>query len=631
MADRSPHEDTAGSSGASVASSALPWDGAARPWRLAEELPLSALDDVPGVTRLAVQILHNRGVRGPHAVAAFLAADWRSGARHTLPDLERAAERLLQASVVGERVVVWGDYDCDGMTSCALLVEALGHLGVRAEPYVARREDDGRGLNLQQLPLLAAAGTRLIVTTDCGTANVDEVQQAHALGMDVIVTDHHPPHGDIAPAYAVVNPHCAPVIPGETRDTDLAGVAVAFRLAEALFEHAGSHAGRDALEGLLDLVAVGAIADVVPLTAANWALVRAGLARLNGAPRPGVRALLQRAELTPGAVTSRDIAFAVAPRLNAAGRLGSPLLAVRLLTTGEPDEAAALALEVEALHQERQQLTEVVYAAARAAALAELADDGATGARSVVIAVGAGWHQGILGLAAGRLAEEFHRPAFVISRDDASGEYRGSARAPHGVNLGALLAEQALLFRRFGGHAQAAGFTLLAADLPALLTHLRQRRPASVRAEDAAGQVIPVSEGADDPGAPHDLPGGIVADCRLPFRRLVPEVFAAVQSLDPYGPGFAEPVFVCPSAYIIGCWRSGAGGKTLRLRLREGAIERIAFWPRQGDLCEPLRVALPQLPPVAVVYSLAAGRGADANPTPRILTLSAASAANSAG
>jgi single-stranded-DNA-specific exonuclease len=628
MADRSPHDDVAGSSGAAFASPTLPWDGAARPWRLAEELPLSALDDVPGVTRLAVQLLHNRGVCGARAVAAFLAADWRADAHHTLPDVARAAERLLQAGEAGERIVVWGDYDCDGMTSCALLVLALGHLGVRAEPYVARREDDGRGLNLQQLPLLAAAGTRLIVTTDCGTANVDEVRRAHALGMDVIVTDHHPPHGDIAPAYAVVNPHCAPALPGETRDTDLAGVAVAFRLAEALFEHAGYVARQDALDGLLDLVAIGAIADVVPLTPANWALVRAGLVRLNSAPRPGVRALLQHAGLTPGAVTSRDISFAVAPRLNAAGRLGSPLLAVRLLTTREPGEAAALALEVETLHQERQRLTEAIYAAARAAALAEPENAGVT---SALIAVGAGWHQGILGLAAGRLAEEFHRPAFVISRDDASGECRGSARAPHGVNLGALLAEQAPLFRRFGGHAQAAGFTLLAADLPALLAHLRQRVPASVRAEDAGGRAIPVSAGADDPGAPDDQPGGIVADCRLPFRRLVPEVFAAVRSLEPYGPGFAEPVFVCPSAYIIGCWRSGPGGKTLRLRLREGASEHIAFWPRQGDLCEALRAALPQLPPVAVVYSLSAGRGADADPMPRILTLSLARVAGSTG
>ncbi len=598
-----------------------PWIGVTKPWRVHDRLSDDVLDGIPGVPRLAVQLLHNRGVREPEDVRSFLATSWRRAASG-LPDLDRAVERILRARDRDEVVVVWGDYDCDGMTSCALLVEALRRVGVRAEPYVALREDDGRGLNREKLPELVASGTQLILTTDCGTVNVDEVAAATELGIDVIVTDHHPPHGPLAGAYALINPHLAPQ---GSADTDAAGVAVAFRLAEALFTRAELPDTEAALDGLLDLVAVGTIADVVPLSRTNWALARAGMQRLNTEPRPGLRALLNLAGHSPGTVNSRDVAFSIAPRLNAAGRLGMPLLSVRLLLAGDAASAGGLAAELETLQQERQRLTEIVHAEARAVAMH------AQGTTSEpLIALGDGWPLGILGLAASRLVDEFHRPAFVISRDMETGECRGSARGPKGVDLGASLAEVATLFRRFGGHAQAAGFTLAAADLPALLEHLRHplrhpvTRDAGLESQaENIGDEQDASERSDSNAARGDgehMDDAIAVDCQLPLRRLVPEIADVVRSLEPYGTSFPEPIFISSPVRIVGFWRSGPGGKTLRLRLREGDAERVAFWPRQGELYDVLQAAMPTLAEVSVVYSLVPGRDGR-NVQARILTI----------
>jgi single-stranded-DNA-specific exonuclease len=607
MAEQRAQADAAEDDASTVPGGArppAPWGEQTVRWRVRERLSEDVLDGVAGVPRLAVQLLHNRGVRVPEDAGRFLAGTWRR-AGSGLPELDSAVGRILDARERGEHVVVWGDYDCDGMTSCALLVDALLRVGVRAEPYAASREDDGRGLNLEKLPELAADGTRLIITTDCGIDNVAEVAAAAELGMDVIVTDHHPPHGPLARAYALINPHLARE---DGADAAAAGVAVAFRLAEAVFARAAVADAEAALDGLLDLVAIGTIADVVPLTQGNWALARAGLKRLNAAPRPGVRALLDLAGHAPGAVTARDVAFSVAPRLNAGGRLGMPLLSIRLLLAPDAMSAAVLAGELEVLQQERQRLTEQVYAQAREAALAA-----PEGAASPLIAVGEGWPLGILGLAASRLVDEFHRPAIVISRDAGSGLCRGSARGPAGVNLGVALAEVAPLFRRFGGHAQAAGFTLAKADLPELLAHLRSRawtvKRDDAEAEPAMGGAGGAQGGEGEPAHQIDI------DCQLPLRRLVADIFEAVSSLEPYGTSFSEPVFVSSPVRITSCWRSGAGGKTLRLRLRQEGVERVAFWPRRGELCEAFVAALPTLPPVSVVYTLAPTRdGRDFQP-----------------
>lgn len=568
-------------------------------YRVAPALDLSVLDAIAGYPRLAVQLLHNRGVTGAAAVRALL-DDATPSDDVRLPDADVALARLMRARAAGEPVVVWGDYDCDGMTSCALLTEALRGAGVRARSYVARREDDGRGLNVAGVEALAGEGVRLIVTTDCGTASRDEVEAAARLGVDVIVTDHHPLHGELAHPLALVNPR------RDERDPeigDLAGVGVAYMLARDILERAGGTEPREATEALLDLVAIGTIGDVAPLSRRNWRLVRAGLRRLNTAPRPGLRALVRSAGLTAGEVSARDIAFAVAPRLNACGRLGEPSLAVELLLCQDEARAAELAARVEALHLRRQGMTEALCARAKTLALERAGAPPLRDLPGVLVAVDEGLPLGLIGLVAGRLSEDLGRAVFVVSRDGA--ECRGSGRAPLGYDLGALLAARAELFKRFGGHAQAAGFTVASERLPELLAYLGGAgQPGSPlgTGPSATGADAEQERASSSASAPRSI------DCTLPLRRLVPQNVRAIRDLEPYGAGFAEPVFLAPRVRIVSAWRSGQDGTTLRLRLREGRVERTAIWPRRGALRDALVAPILSGLEVDLVYAVGASR-----------------------
>lgn len=578
-------------------------------WRLAEELPISDLDAAPGYTRLQVQLLHNRGVRGREAIRAFLAADWRS-ARVDTPAMRRATARLRAAIGRGERIVVFGDHDADGMTSCAIALLALRALGAQAEPYIPRRDDDGRGLNLEAVRALAADGATLIITTDCGTVNVEEVALARALGVDVIVTDHHPPHGPLAEAYAIVNPR---VEEDPSFDVNLAGAGVAFRLAQALLGDERS----DVLTRLLDLVAIGTIGDVVPLSPGNWALAHAGLRQLNEAPRPGIRAVVRLAGMAAGEVTERDIGYVIAPRLNAGPRMGEPLTALRLLLAKDDAEADQLAAELDRLNTSRQTQLEAILIEARAQAWAQIGDDrvDAVSPVDMLLVVGDGWPLGLTGLVAGRLADEFGMPAFAVSRD--GGEARGSGRAAEGINLVAALAANAELLRRFGGHARAAGFTLASADLDTLAARLR----AHLTAQRAAR----LPQGVASPGIADD--GALLVDCRLPLNRIRLDTYASIRALAPFGPQFPEPHFICREAQIVRCWRSGPGGRNLRLSLRDGTGTRVAaLWARHGDWYDDFQAALGRLPHFDVIYTLSAYRppSGELELIPRIVTLNPA-------
>ncbi|WIG61082.1 MAG: Single-stranded-DNA-specific exonuclease RecJ [Ktedonobacterales bacterium] len=573
----------------------------ARPLELALKLANTELDALlPAHSRIQVQLLANRGIRGAEQIATFLNADWRASG-DPLPDLDTAVARIQRALRDHEQIAVFGDYDCDGMTSCALLTAALRDLGAASvTPYVPVREDDGRGLNPSAIAELAAKGIKLLITTDCGTANIAEVQQARDLGMEVIITDHHPAHGPLPDGIAVVNP--SRMQPRSTA-ADLAGVGVAFRLAEALYSHLDTP-DRDAkLDALLDLVAVGTIADVVPLTAQNWALVRAGLRRLRAAPRPGLRALLAAARLRPEDASTRDISFSLAPRLNACGRLGQPKLALNLLLAASDTEATDLAAKVEALNAERQTLTEAITAEARAQLLSHarlpttpepdtLSALAAHLPAGVGVAIGNDWHMGMLGPVAGRLAEDQHRPIFILSQGET--ETRGSARGPEGNDLGALLAANSGLFKRFGGHTRAAGFTLANEQVAAFLRYLGERFAAHPAA----------SADSKDDSASTSQPA-LAVDAELPIANAI-GLYDDIAVLAPFGPDFPEPVFVTRQVKIVGCRAVGNAGVHLRLSLREKGRNFAALWPRQGALAGAMSQALPALPPVDLVYRLGA-------------------------
>ncbi|HEX8997268.1 MAG TPA: single-stranded-DNA-specific exonuclease RecJ [Ktedonobacterales bacterium] len=572
--------------------------GAAEP-HIAEQLPRAELSSIPGVTPLQAQLLYNRGLRGKVEARAFLSADWR--ATEPLPGQGEAIARLRDATARHERIVTYGDHDCDGMTSCAILLLALRAAGADAVPYIPKREDDGRGLNAAAVRQLAQDGARLIVTTDCGSANVAEVALARTLGMDVIITDHHPILGETPADCIIVNPRMSAI---RGLSDDLAGAGVAFRLGHAFLREVAPQRAEDLAEGVLDLVAVGTIGDIVPMTRENWALAHAGLERIRQAPRPGLRALLALANVNQKALGERDITFVVAPRINAAARLGEPMVALDLLIATTDAEASTRAAQLDALNQERQRVTEEMMVEAERQVAAQVAGEREAG--PLVSAVGEGWPLGMLGLVASRLAEQHQRAAVVISRD--GDEARGSARGPDGLNLGEALAARAEVFRRFGGHARAAGFTLASEDVTALLDHLRQHLGAQ-RLAQSLGQATGV-----DP---------LNVDCRLTLKGLVPRIFREQQALAPYGPGFPEPVYICQGARITSCWRSGADGRNLRLRVRDATGEGVFFWARQGDLSDSIRAQLGRLPSLDVIFTLDAfvRPNGDLDLLPRVLAL----------
>jgi single-stranded-DNA-specific exonuclease len=585
---------------------AFPFTHLQRPWVVAERLPLPELR-ASGFTPLQIQLLHNRGI-DPSERAAFRQADWHAK-EPRLADLDIAVERIRQAVTTGEKIAVFGDYDCDGITSCALLTKSLQLLGAVVTSFIPTREDDGRGLNALATQQLASQGITLLITTDCGTANTAEVELANRLGIQVIVTDHHPLHGTPAAALALVNPQRPDDL---SANKALSGVGVAFRLAEALAGSFTNSALAQELPSLLDLVAIGTIADVVPLTRENWALVHSGLAILGTTPRPGIQALCRRAGLARGQVSERDISFAIAPRLNAAGRLGKPQVALNLLLTSELAAAQELALELDELNSKRQSLTEDVLRAARE----QIATMGSGAALPPVLIIReVGWPLGILGLVAGRIAEDHHRPVFVISTGTT--EARGSARGHTGVDLGELLANWPGQFKRFGGHAQAAGFTIASGDLNGLTTYIQQAFTVDAPEHEMGAR-------AQEPPGDELESVPLLVDCQLPLRSITRDRYQALRMLAPFGDRFPEPVFVSTDLKILRCWQSGPDGRNLRLVLGDKVSSVGFLWSRQGSLCKHVQSSLPRLQTVDVVYTLDSYQRPDGNDMvimPRILTI----------
>jgi single-stranded-DNA-specific exonuclease len=412
-----------------------------------DESKAAALATAMRIRPLTARLLVARGIAEVDLAARFLEprlANLRPP--EGMPDLPRALERLAAALAAGETIGVFGDYDVDGATTAAILTSALRAFGGKVVPRAASRHA-GYGLGESDVSRFAADGCRVLVTGDCGTSDHAALAAARALGIDAIVIDHHElPEGETA-AYALVNSR-------RLDDTfpfkGLASCGVAFYLAAALRTRLASPF--DPRE-LLDLVALGTIADLVPLVAENRILVAAGLERLSARKRPGLAALATRAELKDGRITAHDAAFRLTPRLNAAGRLGEAQLALDLLLAGDAD-AERLAGELDDQNTERQRVQELVWKEALAQATEQVETDNVA-----AIVVGAeGWHAGVVGIIAARLVDKFARPAIAIGFRD--GEGRGSARTVAGVNLFDGLARCAVHLTKFGGHAAAAGLSM---------------------------------------------------------------------------------------------------------------------------------------------------------------------------
>ncbi len=524
-----------------------------------------------GITSVQAQVLHNRGLKTVAEMQKFIDARYEGTPDPlALIDMSRAVARVQQALEQREHITVYGDYDADGVTSSALLFRALRVLKDPDAPldyHIPHRQRDGCGLNLPALEQLKARGTQLIITTDCASSDVEQVEYARTLGIDVIITDHHHPPTQLPAAYAMVNPWRPDCTYGERY---LCGVGVAFKLTQALYR-AYKRSTEEEME-FLDLVAVGTVADIAPLLGENHTLVRLGMQRLNTTRKPGLQALIRSANLQPGRIRERDIAYGLAPRINAAGRMKEASIAFELLTTDDADEAGARVAELDQLNQARQQETEELMRSVRAQAQHQPT-------KAVVLVSGDDWHEGIIGLVAGKLSEEINRPVLVLSNDNETHLSRGSARSQKGFNIIEALRGFATRLERYGGHAQAAGFTIRSERIEELHTHLLNWQ--------ANGGAPAIIEGTPDPT-------GIITEQESappPDPQMVDLVFTrldllnyglykSLRQLSPFGAGNPDPLFKMEGLRLLDKWSSGANGQNLRLKLGSGNGQRVGTFLR---------------------------------------------------
>lgn len=524
-------------------------------WRIAEPTPARYLRRFPDVDPLIAQVLYNR-MPDPDRAIAFLDDFSDLDDPFRLRDMSQAVTRLRDAVRAGEPIAVYGDFDADGVTATALLVLTLRALGAEVHPYIPHRVDEGYGLNMEALTELAEKGVRVVVTVDCGVRSVAEVAHARRAGMDVIITDHHTLGDSLPDALAVIDPRRAD---SPYPYPQLAGVGLAYKLAQGLLRSNGrvplNHRPQIEEEDLLGLVALGTVADLAPLTGENRYLVRRGLERLNTAPRPGMAALMRQARVEPGSVDEDTIGYSLAPRLNAAGRVGHAKLAYQLLVAEYPSEAEWLARKLDQLNRQRQELTAEAMDKARQIVFTQGEDP------PLLFVASPELPAGVVGLVASRLLEATYRPTVVVEVGEETS--RGSARSIPEFHITQALESCADLLVRYGGHREAAGFTIRTEDLPKLRGHLLDR---AIEALDGQ-ELVPTLE----------------ADARVPLKTMSWDLWEGLQRLRPFGAANPEPLFVSEDVVVRHHRAVGTDDAHLKLYLFDGEMvwDGIAF--RQGE------------------------------------------------
>ena len=493
---------------------------------------------------LLAGILAARGVTDPTEALTLLAGEEELSDPLLLKDMDKACARILRAIDHEETIVVFGDYDVDGVTATALLYQHLKGMGANVKCMLPSREGDGYGLSKNAIQSIHEKGYQLIVTVDNGIAALDEADYAAELGVDLIVTDHHLPHERLPKAVAVVDPR---------REDDqspfkgLCGAGVAFKLCAAL----DGCPPEEMLEYCGDLAAVGTVADVMPLTGENRTLVKAGLRQLQQTDRPGFVALLDEVSLAGKPITAENVSYAIAPRINAAGRMDSAVTALQLVLCEDEDRAAELAHRLSAINIARQETEQGIVKAAQELLDAEpgILED------RVILLWGRDWHPGVIGIVASRLVEKTGRPVIVVSVDE-HGEGKGSGRSVQGFNLHECISSCADILLRFGGHAMAAGLSVREENLPEL------RR----RLNEWAARECPVLRTPP-----------LECDLSIRLDRVTVESVAALEKLAPYGAENPTPVFLLEKAVVEGIYPVSEG-KHSRVRLRQGNTSLYAVW-----------------------------------------------------
>jgi len=529
-------------------------------WLISPPFTHQAQEALAAFPPILQQLLFNRGYATDSEARAFLRAEANfDTSPFQMTGMEAAVERILYALEHREPIAIYGDYDVDGVTATALLVQTLNALNADVRGYIPNRFDEGYGLNNDALSTLKEDGVGLVITVDCGIRSPDEAAYARSIGLDLIISDHHQPANVLPLAFAVINPkQDGDAYP----DKDLAGVGVAYKLAQALLERSAL-SGRQtnfSVDVLLDLVALGTVADLAPLVGENRMLVRKGLLKIRATSRQGLFALANVAELPIAKTTAVNIGFVLGPRLNAAGRLESALAAFELLTTTDLMLAGQLAQKLDVQNRERQRVTREIQAQAEAMALAD--DPNA----HILFAVDPDFNAGVVGLAASRLVETFYRPAIVGQQSEET--TRCSCRSIPEFHITEALDQCADLLVRHGGHAAAAGFTVKNENLSALKERLK---------EIAAKQL-----------SDQELRPTLVADMEVPLHELKPEVLKYLDYLQPTGYGNPDAVFVSRNLQVKASRTVGAEAKHLKLTLSDGRVTFDAIGFRLGGLKENL-------------------------------------------
>jgi single-stranded-DNA-specific exonuclease len=519
-------------------------------WYIESPITPEAEKELKGYPPVIRQILFNRGYATLNDAQIFLGREKPSGTSpQNLSGIPDATKRIIDAIKQKEKIVIYGDYDVDGVTATVLLKQFLISQGGDVYSYIPNRFDEGYGLNIAAIEQIRELGTSLIITVDCGIRSINEIAYAHDKGLDVIITDHHSPGHEVPGASAVINPK----LPDDIYpDKDLAGVGIAYKLIEGLSIEFGLN--REEYERYLDLVALGTVADLAPLLGENRYLVHKGLEYIRKPNRQGVMSLIGVSGLRPDRISSSDIGFVLGPRLNAAGRLDSAETALELLSTNEIQKAGKLAQSLDNQNRERQKITKDIQEHAEKLISAIYPD------QYLIVAIDPGYNPGVVGLAASRLTEKYYRPSIVGNKE--SSHTRASCRSIKEFHITNALDKCSDILEHYGGHAAAAGFTIRNENIDELVDRLNL-----IAYEQLAGlELIPT----------------LKVDIDIDLPSLDPKIVGYLNWLQPTGYGNPEPLFLSRNLKVVTSRTVGRDNTHLKFAVTDGWITYDAIAFRQG-------------------------------------------------
>ncbi|KKR04355.1 MAG: Single-stranded-DNA-specific exonuclease RecJ [Parcubacteria group bacterium GW2011_GWC2_39_14] len=549
-------------------------------WRVLPKAPVSFINECKSYHPLIAQLLYNRGLQSQQQIQTFFTPEFEKLHDPFLfQDMEKAVQRIWRAVSRQEKIIIHGDYDADGVTSSAVVYKALKMLRANVEVFIPHRELDGYGINLKTANNFIARSADLIITVDCGITNVKEVERLNEAGIEVIITDHHEPPQVLPEAFAIIDPKVAT---DGYPFRDLSGAAVAYKLVQGLlskriktkglelrFEPYGGVAGFQ--KWLLDIVAIGVVADVMPLLDENRILVKWGLLVLNKTKSPGLRKLLELIHTKK--IDSYTIGYQLAPRLNAAGRMKHASVAFNLLVTEDDAEAEAIAQELQENNLARQKVTEIAVGQAKQQLILQEQ-------KNILFAFDPTWPAGVIGLIAGKLSDEFYRPVVAMTTVDA--QIVGSGRSIEGYNITDALTQMSHMFARFGGHSQACGFTLIRQEI---LEEFKISLGAHATAEFKD----------------LDLKPFVDVDAEINLGEINLGFYDQLEILEPFGEGNVKPRFLIRNAQVIATEYIGVEGKHLRLMVKQNSpqvykmmkfgngasyVDKIAVGDKLDIICE---------------------------------------------